>query len=356
MDQIIVMLFLIMSSLCISYGILIIEVNIIEPLKLGYNLKKYSKPKSIKKIIMPPELKCEINDLEFKKRLNEKIKEKIIKFVNIIGKNLKKDDLNNLYNNIKNIKIKQLKKMYGALGAYYPKKNKIEILFSELDNLSFFHELLHMSSTIQTKKTNFVGFYQSSKKMGRIGYFINEGYTQLLSLRYFKDECKELNNAYQYNVNVVEILEQIVGKETMQSLYFNANLHGLVEELKKYARDEEIMKFIASTDFIAWWNQIPKKETRKWDDCIKYISKFLIKTYTRKLLRGYKQNVLNEEQVKNQLIEFVSSFNLKPEDNKEKYAATSLSREDITSCFEEAFREYNVSFNYEIINNKESKK
>ena len=43
---------------------------------------------------------------------------------------------------------------------------------------------------------------------------------------------------------IAETLETIIGKENTQLFYFNANLNGLVEYLKKYAPEDEIYKFI----------------------------------------------------------------------------------------------------------------
>jgi len=48
---------------------------------------------------------------------------------------------------------------------------------------------------------------------------------------------------------VMSLVEDIIGREKMEKLYFQGNLYGLVEELKKYSSEKEIRLFIRNVDF-----------------------------------------------------------------------------------------------------------
>ena len=111
------------------------------------------------------------------------------------------------------------------------------------------HELFHMASTCKKEKSIFSGFSQSSKigKNRLIGRALNEGYTQLLVKRYFNINCK----TYLLETLVASKIEEIVTKNKMEIMYFDANLKGLINELLKYSNEEAIITFIHSLDFLS---------------------------------------------------------------------------------------------------------
>lgn len=90
---------------------------------------------------------------------------------------------------------------------------------------------------------------QISENDFKIGEGINQGYTSLLTERYFGNG-ENISNFHQYEKSVAEKLEIIIGQEKMENLYFTANLYGLIGELAKYEREEEILNFIQKVDFI----------------------------------------------------------------------------------------------------------
>ena len=75
------------------------------------------------------------------------------------------------------------------------------------------------------------GIIYSGLSEQNIGIGLNEGYTELLAKRYFD---KSNNNGYIFETQIAKLLELIIGQEKMESYYFNANLYGLIEELRKY--------------------------------------------------------------------------------------------------------------------------
>lgn len=212
--------------------------------------------KSTEKIIIPP-----------------KIKEYIKYFIETLSNNLETRDMKIVKANINAVSYHQsiLNSIYQRLitdsnGYYDPNfhqicLNKFETditkigfggLYIKKDNSqnieeTLYHELLHAASSRKKDGIYFIGFMQDPPT---IGVAINEGYTELLNQRYFQKDKEDKYVMYHYEVAVVEILELIIGKEKMTSLYFNNDLKGLVEELSKYQDIDKIKEFISNLDTI----------------------------------------------------------------------------------------------------------
>ena len=227
---------------------------------------------------------------------------------------------------------------------YIPENNAIELSENNY-NITINHELFHASTTINDKDTEMIycGFQQISNKKKKIGEGLNEGYTQYLTEKYFGKE-NSLNTAYTYEKRIAETLEIIVGKEKMQSLYFNANLHGLVEYLKKYAPEYDIYKFISTLDFL---NEhmgdkylIPSsKEMIK--SGYKFINSFLIKTALRKNIIDNPASQLSTEEVFKCLIPILT---LIPNSVKSKNDSFQISDDNlIHGAFTSVLSEYEMS-------------
>ena len=153
-----------------------------------------------------------------------------------------------------------------------------------------------------------------------------------------------MNTAYTYEKRIAETLEIIVGKEKMQSLYFNANLNGLVEYLKKYAPEYDIYKFISTLDFL---NEhmgdkylIPSsKEMIK--SGYKFINSFLIKTALRKNIIDNHASQLSTEEVFKCLIPILT---LIPNSVKSKNDSFQIFDDNlIHDAFTSVLSEYEVS-------------
>ena len=108
-----------------------------------------------------------------------------------------------------------------------------------------------MSSSCYRGEIEYSGFHQFSLKSGlfNLGEGINEGYTELLRHRYFITENDGFES-YTYEIDTADKIEKITGKEKMESLYLNADLPGLIQELKQFSSEEAIIKFISDVDFI----------------------------------------------------------------------------------------------------------
>jgi len=76
---------------------------------------------------------------------------------------------------------------------------------------------------------------------------------------------------------------------------------------------------------------------------LKEINKFLIKSYSKKLLLQYQQNSITYEQITTQLAEYVSSLTSTLRTGKRVYEI--LSDEDLMESFEAVFGKSNVTIN-----------
>lgn len=217
---------------------------------------KYFKPVSVKKISSTPIISRQINIIDRERLKKENCGELILKFVDYVTKSFKDDDLTNFYNNVNSFKVCFDDAPFET-GGYTPITNMVNI-YIKIENgmngidTTLPHELFHMASAYYDKKTNtcYCGFGQNTNKLS-IGLGLTEGYTQLLTNRYIDENIGNSNDIgyfYVYETFIMSKLEDIIGKEKMEELYFKANLLGLIKELEKYADIREIISFIRKLD------------------------------------------------------------------------------------------------------------
>lgn len=203
-----------------------------------------------------------------------------------------------------------------------------------------------MASSTYKDGIDYSGFQQASLKPGfvSLGKGLNEGYTQLLSQRYFPSDSY-VTVSYKYQVFIAEKLEQIIGKEKMQSLYLNSNLKGLIDELKQYVSEEEIMKFISNTDFLV--NHMKNKKLQLFEknmigNCLKSINRFIIICYSKKLQQQVKDGeISSNEEILQKLAVYISSLASNITIGKRKYEV--MTDEDITESLLASFKNTNVT-------------
>lgn len=296
--------------------IYVISHNVIARYKL---YKNFNNNKEIM-IVNPKKFKT---DLELK---NEKIKKsnlygEIVTFKCRLEKNINKEYLHNMYNNLETLKasehiiLPQNLLLIPAGGTYNPKNNKLKILKlfkKEVIN----HELFHMASASKITKGNkkeniyISGFAQyNSKFHNKLGIGLNEGYTESLNERYFGINTN-ISKVYKLCEFYSIKLQQIVGEEIMLKLYLTGDLPNLIKELKIYDTKENIIKFITNLDFvfinmfmlsdplIINKKKLKEKITLKFSE----INDTLIKWYIKK-----KQNELKENKINN--IKFLHDIN-----------------------------------------------
>lgn len=253
-----------------------------------------------------PEQYLRYDDINFDNLISMKFGELFSRFANVILSKFHYVNLTNFYNNLNEIRIDlydlRTKNKYfhrGIFGYYDVKKNAIK-LDEDYVSVIIFHELFHMASSVYLNGNYYSGFRQySSDDYTSIGKGLNEGYTQLLTERYFGHN-DDFGKVYEYETFIAGKLEEIVGKFKMQELYLSANLYGLIKELNRYVSYEEIINFIRCLDFLN--NNLNNKTMLifRMDTIvkrIKIINSFLVKAYLIKLKKEEAYNILSNDNV-----------------------------------------------------------
>lgn len=197
----------------------------------------------------------------------------VIYFYNKI-KNIPNINLSNFNNNIKTLNIDyEYTEIEDGLVGYYDSNKNIIRLLPEDSTLSINHELMHMTSNYRDKDIIYTGFSQIrdyENDWDIIGSGLNEGYTELLSRRYFK----KIPNYYVYSneINIVKAIERIIGRNHMQKLYFNADLYTLTEDLCFYSPKNEVVKFVRNVDLCHYLDDI-NNSTKIEYDCFNKLMK-----------------------------------------------------------------------------------
>lgn len=227
-------------------------------------------------------------------------------------------NLDNFKRNLKSIRIKNIDEsniaqIYDAEALYDYFDNEV-FCKNKPNERTLIHELIHMASTYygnDAKHVRYCGFLQ--EKFGRqIGVGITEGYTELLSKRYFngKKYLENVSDSYVMEMTMVKKLEEIVGKETLTKLYFNSNLKGLIRELQKYNNLENIIKFIKYLDETAidLTYKKSKMTKRKYNEYVKYCAEFLIDSYINKLRTQMFNKEIIQVEFEKKLNNFIEEF------------------------------------------------
>lgn len=282
--------------------------------QINYHLPKYQKVK------MPPELVLESSAFEIDEKIKKEDKAKILNFVNTLYSEFPVECLILLCNNLKSLKIRDThhKKHFfnpTVSGTYDIKKNEVEIRDCSIDN-PIHHELFHLSSSVIQNKIRFSGFSQNA-----FGRGINEGYTQLLTERYFPNDTIA-DSAYPIQKRVMQAIEMVVGRKTMEQLYLRANLKGLIENMKGYASEEEIMKFISDMDFIL--NYLDNSKLLPFKKSLLHkafnsVSEFLIKIIIKYLMLQAFTGNIDEEELNRILMSFSNILGITINSNGEHY-------------------------------------
>lgn len=266
--------------------------------------------------------------------IDDKLLQELIDgFVMVLEKNICRNNLILLYNNLCTLKIESKRIIYELIagvfkdntvtGQYFLDDNIISILplkdNNKLKNIvsvntseyiaNLYHELFHMASTIKSwnKKIAFSGFSQV-RTDDSIGVALDDGYTEILLYRYFNLDKEYMS--YDYEVLIVSMLEDIISKDKMTELYFTANLHDFVIELEKYNSRDNIIKFIYDLDSL-YVLEDHTKIYRK--DIICYhneIINFIMNTYRNKLKIDLYNNYINFDEYNSRLNNWMEKLNV----------------------------------------------
>ena len=193
-------------------------------------------------------------------------------------------------------------------GRYILTKNKI-IILNKLKNNSSNHEFFHMASSFYDKKNKigFCGFLQLIYlKKQALGLGLTEGYTELLTRRYFSNE--KIYSSYSYEICMFfsEQLEKIVGKDKMETYYLNADLLGLYKYLLNFDNGSNIVTLIGLLDNLI--KNVSKKNSTKFERHFELVECYLLKLFINKKQKELDNNIINEETFNNETKEYIASF------------------------------------------------
>ena len=250
---------------------------------------------NVKEWLEECDIKC--NYMGFEKAINH--------FVNIVVEKIPRENLKNFNNNINSLYIFKVDKKIlskSFLGCYRPIDNTID----SIDEEYLYHELIHMMSSTCCDGVYYGGFRQSSSPL--FGRGIDEGYTQVLTERYFKDKIN--GSHYVLEFYFASILEKIIGKEKMESLYFNCDLKGFIDEIKIYSSEEEVRDFISDLDLLhecIYDNKYASSAVLKGvlSKKLREMNMFISKCYITKLKENYFNGVMNSEEVDSAFKDYV---------------------------------------------------
>lgn len=193
----------------------------------------------------------------------DKFDDNILMFSETMKERLPHCNLKAFYNNLKTLVIEETDKIdtkkgqVRESGVYLSKKNKIKIYppnikcgttdqYDEKLAQVVTHELLHLSSTYKKGPIVLCGFSQTIDRRISTGHGLNEGYTEVINSRYFCSKKRKIAYPLQYVIALG--IEEIIGREKMEQLYFNADLNGLVAELSNYVELKSIHKLLKIID------------------------------------------------------------------------------------------------------------
>ena len=275
--------------------------------------------------------------LDKNKILSKTYGKQILNFINIIISNFPIYSMEEFINKVNNLKIEStpssLKDIVLKISndhpiCYYPSENKIFIIKDNIDDDTIYHELFHMLSSFNDNNIVYSGFKQSNKNNKTfIGKGINEGYTQFLKERYFGFNQRE-QYFYLVEKHIVKHIEIIIGQRKMEELYSEANLPRLVNELEKFDHKKNIEELIEAIDYLSDnAKKCDKNNINNVNVKLNMVLKDLLDIYVKKQVLLLNKGILNNEILKNNIENYITSLAKELVYKDRKYNA--LSYEDV---------------------------
>lgn len=210
----------------------------------------------------------------------------------------------NLEKNIEILRIKNKLFLVNSIGNYNCIDNVISMVLKHCFS-SIYHELMHMASFYLTDDGIYmIGFRQFRPFLLDIGGGLNEGYTELLTERYFFDQG--VDYTYKCLVNFAKDIESIVGKDKMEELYFNSDLYNLKEDIIKDCSEEEFMQFLNDSD---WF--LVKGKNYDFSELIERAQRmgnFVYLTYLKRQNRLFLDDEISVDEYENRLAETITKI------------------------------------------------
>ena len=276
--------------------------------------KKKKKTITVTIYSRPITLQIKLNKEDINKIKEQPLGNELIKFRKKLYKKFKSENLILLNENIKSLKVKikyiapEILLLKFASGKYKLKKNKIEIIKYFKEGTSN-HEFFHMETSFYFKEGElaFCGFQQINYlKEETIGRGLNEGYTELLTSRYFNKQIK--NRCYSYDICTffAEKLEQIVEKDRMEKFYMNADLFGLCKYLTNFDEFKNILIFLLKLDHLV--THASSSNTKKYQEYYELIECYLAKWYISKKKQELDHNIIDKDTYDIKIKKYIDSL------------------------------------------------
>lgn len=184
--------------------------------------------------------------------LNPYVKE----FITTFYKSFTKEQTKAMLSRIKTLIITEKKgtknkfSTYISLGMYDSDTNSITLEYYDDKAIpiniksTLSHELLHMASTRNTQ----VGTITGLEIPNLLGENFNEGCTEYFTAKYFTKEDYTISE--DSRILIVKGIENIVGRETLEECYFEANFGKLIKALEPYSDKDNLLKLFYTIDHI----------------------------------------------------------------------------------------------------------
>lgn len=117
---------------------------------------------------------------------------------------------------------------------------------------AFTTELIHLATSYTRGVLTSTGFQQTIPGVQKVGMGLNDGYIELINRRYFQTEQQrnttETNGICEEQQKFAYGIEKLIGRKTMEQLFFNADLDGLVTEIERYSDRNTAIDIIRKID------------------------------------------------------------------------------------------------------------
>ena len=193
---------------------------------------------------------------EIRAKVNYERVQDVLYCLDVLKRHVSPSNLKTIYKNLSNLSVERNPSILklGYDGQYFTFFNKI-VLGAEN---ALPHEFIHASSSAYNhqKGIGYSGFVQyDSNKDIKICEGLNEGYTELLTARWF------FNGVVKSNHNLVRIVELFEfffdNPKDMETYYFNHNLPGFIKYMEQFSSKKEIIEILSLIDAIRKGEKIP---------------------------------------------------------------------------------------------------
>ena len=123
----------------------------------------------------------------------------------------------------------------------------------------------------------------------------------------------------------------------------------LIDELKQYTSEEEIMRFISSTDFLVKHmndKRLKIFEKNMISNSLKNVNRFIITCYSKKLQQQFDDGIISsKDELLHKLADFISSLSYTIKVGNREFEM--MTNDDIKEIVQAAFKKKNINVSLE---------